>query len=89
MSKLDTKIEKVAKQVIETLSDEDKKYICEHPNPITYHFTLGLYIRNKYIYDNSEFEGYPMADDISNMIIEKIILELTGKEPVYDIDIYQ
>ena len=84
MSKLDTKIEKVAKQVIETLSDEDKKYICEHPNPITYHFTLGMYIRNKYIYNNSEFDLFPMPDDISNMIIEKIIVELTGKEPVYE-----
>ena len=40
----------------EMLSDEDKKAIIEMDDVIELHFTLGLWIRNNWIYEQSEEE---------------------------------
>ena len=64
-------VDSVAQEVLAGLSEEDKEFIRNNPDPIGYHFSLGLYIRNKYIY-----EGYPdceSPDDLSGEIIERII----------------
>ena len=40
---------RVAKEVIEGLSSEDRKYMIANPEPYEYHFGLGTMIRNRYI----------------------------------------
>ncbi len=45
---------------------------------LNYHFSLGMFIRNNYIYDNAELQEYftekniHSIDEMSNYIIEKI-----------------
>ena len=66
----------------EMLSETDKKAIVEAEDLIEFHFTLGLWIRNKWLYDRSEEEleslskafgidvPYFAADDLSSEILE-------------------
>ena len=66
----------------EMLSETDKKAIAEAKDIIEFHFTLGLWIRNNWLYDRSEEEleslgkafGVEMpffeADDLSSEILE-------------------
>ena len=49
MSKRDQFVNKVAKEVLNGLSDKDKEYIYMNPNSVAHHFGLGLMIRNKYM----------------------------------------
>ena len=66
----------------EMLSETDKKAIVEAEDLIEFHFTLGLWIRNNWLYDRSEEEleslskafgvdaPYFAADDLSSEILE-------------------
>ncbi|MCD7839098.1 MAG: hypothetical protein LUG46_00570 [Erysipelotrichaceae bacterium] len=62
--------ESIAREVIFDLSDENKDIMLEEPEYWKYHFSLGLYIRNKYIYGKMEDVD---ADDVSGEILECII----------------
>ena len=69
-------------QLDKMLSETDKKAIAEAEDIIEYHFTLGLWIRNNWLYDRSEEEleslskafGVDMpffeADDLSSEVLE-------------------
>ena len=69
-------------QLDEMLSEADKKAILEAEDLIEFHFTLGLWIRNNWLYDRSEEEleslskafgidiPYFAADDLSSEILE-------------------
>lgn len=69
-------------QLDKMLSETDKKAIAEAKDIIEFHFTLGLWIRNNWLYDCSEEEleslskafGVDMpffeADDLSSEILE-------------------
>lgn len=69
-------------QLDEMLSEADKKAIVEAEDLFEFHFTLGLWIRNNWLYDRSEEEleslskafGVDMpffeADDLSLEILE-------------------
>ena len=66
----------------EMLSEADKKAIVEAEDIIEFHFTLGLWIRNNWLYDRSEEELESLgkafgvdkpffeADDLSSEILE-------------------
>ncbi len=74
---LDMNVDKVANQIIGELSQESKEYMIKNPRPVEYHFSLGLYIRNNYIYNSKEFGNCYRVDDISSEIIKRIIDKLT------------
>ena len=69
-------------QLDKMLSEMDKKSIVEAEDLIQFHFTLGLWIRNNWLYDRSEEEleslskafgidiPYFAADDLSSEILE-------------------
>ena len=69
-------------QLDEMLSETDKQAIVESDDIIEFHFTLGLWIRNNWLYDHSEEElealckafGVDMpffeADELSSAILE-------------------
>ena len=77
-------IESVAKDVIMGLKEEDKEYMRNNPDPSMYHFTLGMYIRNKYIHGKKLPFMVLQADDLSGEIIRLIIKKLTSKAPDTD-----
>ena len=64
------------------LSEADKKAIAEAKDIIKFHFTLGLWIRNNWLYERNEEEleslskafgvdiPYFAADDLSSEILE-------------------
>ena len=70
-------IRDVALDCLDNMSEKDKTYMKANPDPIEYHFSLGMDIRNKYIYgkDLLFFVGHP--DDLSGDIVEEIIRRLT------------
>jgi len=79
-------------QLDEMLSETDKKAIAEAEDIIEYHFTLGLWIRNNWLYDRSEEEleslskafdidaPYFEADDLSSAILEAYQKHLKRKQ---------
>ena len=81
MNKPKTKKECFA-QLDETLSETDKKAIVEAEDLFEFHFTLGLWIRNNWLYDRSEEDleslskafrvNLPFfeADELSSAILE-------------------
>ena len=72
MSKRDQFVNKVAKEVLNGLSDKDKEYIYMNPNSVAHHFGLGLMIRNKYIYNNDNEYVSDSPDNLSSIIVSKI-----------------
>lgn len=76
----------------EMLSETDKKAIVEAEDLIEFHFTLGLWIRNNWLYDRSEEEleslskafgvnaPYFEADDLSLEILEAYQKHLRKKK---------
>ena len=70
-------------QLDEMLSEEDKKAIMEAEDTIEFHFSLGLWIRNNWLYGISEEETasickafgidpiFCQTDDMSSEIMEK------------------
>ena len=69
-------------QLDEMLRETDKKAIVEAEDLFEFHFTLGLWIRNNWLYDRNEEEleslskvfgvdaPYFAADDLSSEILE-------------------
>ena len=69
-------------QLDEMLSEADKKAIVEAEDLFVFHFTLGLWIRNNWLYERNEEEleslskafgvdiPYFAADDLSSEILE-------------------
>ena len=66
-------VERVAKECIAEMKDEDRAYFIGNPDPYEFHFGYGMYIRNKYIHGKNLPFFYGMADDLSHEIIVKII----------------
>ena len=79
-------------QLDEMLSKTDKKAIVEAKDIIEFHFTLGLWIRNNWLYDRSEEEldslskafrvNVPFfeADELSSAILEAYKKHLKRKQ---------
>lgn len=79
---LTTKVEfitEVAKKCLSNMKEEDKEYMIKHPSAGHYHFSLGLYIRNNYLYNsdymNATFSIEPdyMSGDIIEMILSMVV----------------
>ena len=82
MSNLPTSQKECFAQLDKMLSETDKKAIAEAEDIIEFHFTLGLWIRNNWLYDRSEEElesiskafgidaPYFATDDLSSEILE-------------------
>lgn len=72
-------VEDTAREVLGELSEEDMEYMRSHPVAEFYHFSLGLYVRNRYIYgrEHSFYVGEP--DNTSDGIVRRI-LELISEE---------
>ena len=70
-------LDSIVEEVYGSLSEEDRDYIREHPDPAVYHFSLGLDIRNNYIYQNPKMPDIAksgmVADNVSGWVIEQII----------------
>ena len=76
----------------EMLSEADKKAIVEAEDLFEFHFTLGLWIRNNWLYDRNEEEleslskafgvdlPYFEADDLSSEILEAYKKHLKRKQ---------
>lgn len=50
------------------LSEEDKKSILKARNIIEFHFTLGMWVRNTWIYGNEEERVESLAKDLGEEI---------------------
>ena len=82
MSHLPTSKKECFAQLDKMLSETHKKAIVEAEDIIEFHFTLGLWIRNNWLYDRSEEEVESLskafgvdvpffeADDLSSAILE-------------------
>lgn len=82
MSNLPTSQKECFARLDEMLSEVEKKPIAEAEDIIEFHFTLGLWIRNNWLYDRSEEElkslskafgidePYFATDDLSSAILE-------------------
>ncbi len=55
-------------QLDEMLSEEDKKAILKSKDMIEFHFTLGMWIRNTWIYGNEEEQVEALAKDLGEDI---------------------
>ena len=61
------------------LSEEDKNSIVED-KVFDFHFSLGLWIRNNWIYPMSHEEIQSLIDETSSIIIEKYVEYLKNKK---------
>ena len=59
----------VAKKCLSDLSEEDKQIFLKETDPTAYHFGIGLYIRNNYIYPQKEFEHADNFADIFDLTV--------------------
>ena len=50
------------------LSEEDKKAILKAKDMIEFHFTLGMWIRNTWIYGNEEERVQALAKDLGEVV---------------------
>ena len=66
-------INETAEKVFAWLSPEDMKYMAEHPDPIKYHFSLGMAIRNEFIHGKDLGWWAMFPDDLSVEIVKKVI----------------
>ena len=73
-------IDTVAQDVFEHLSEEDKQYINDHPDPIEHHFGMGLAIRNHYALwgEQPDFLRGEHPDDISSDISGRVVSLVVG-----------
>ena len=81
-------VNRVADEVVAELDEKDKEYIRENPDSGKYHFGLGLYIRNEYIYGREQNFAivFKEPDDVSDDILKRIIFLLTGIKPEDQVD---
>ena len=67
-------IRETAEDLIRNLSEEDREMILQNPDYVQHHFWLGLYIRNRYIYNNPDLSFWPYhADHISHDIFDCVV----------------
>ena len=81
-------LEAVAKKCVSELTEEDKRILLEEKDSSAYHFSMGLYIRNNFIYPQKRFgfaDNYAdifdltaRADDHSDTVI-KLIIDILKK----------
>ena len=75
-------LEDVAKCCLGEMSEQTRQTLREQPDPVRYHLGIGAYIRNEFIYPQTEYaatvpaakELVARADDYSARVIE-IIME--------------
>lgn len=73
----------IAEKVFSELSEKNKAYIRENPVPWDHHFSLGLHIRNHYLFTDKEsplftvpgFDADTTSHGIVEMVIEKVLQE--------------
>ena len=73
-------VNRVARECIADMTDEERIHFVGNPDPYEFHFGYGMYIRNKYIHGKNLGFFYGMADDLSHRIIVKIIELVNQKE---------
>jgi len=75
-------IKKVAAECVDEMSDSDCEYIRVNPHPSKYHFSYGLYIRNKYgpRFEEEGLVYYFCRDNMSRFVLEEIIKILLPEE---------
>lgn len=83
MSKLYDFVNRVAKDYISNLSDEEKEYMMDIPDSFNQHFGVGMYIRNKYIHGKKETQNFGDPDYLSSIIVERIFSMLLPEEYDY------
>ena len=78
-SKKEEFIDNIGKIVYFNLNAAQKAELLRNPDPYAYHYSLGMYIRNKYIYGMNL--NFPCAhiDDLSVEITGRVI-ELVAAE---------
>lgn len=80
-------VSRVAAEVFEGLSQEDKDYIFRHPDTAEHHFGLGLDIRNKYIYGEDLrftcFDPDALSSEITAKLASMIIDNYDYEKPFY------
>lgn len=70
-------IEHTANDCLSKLSEDDKEHMKENPDPLQYHFGLGLFIRNNYIHGNSSIRfEVDSPDDLSSEIVDRMMVML-------------
>ena len=68
---------------LKRLSKKDKEYIKNNEDYGEFHFSYGLYLRNKYIHGNKKLKGmFIMYDDLSEEIFDKIREKLINNEKI-------
>lgn len=70
-------ITEVMPLVMAQLTDDDKKYLLEHPNAYYHHLGLGMAIRNSCLHSREDVYN---PDDISHKIIESVIEQLINEQ---------
>ena len=67
-------IDAVAHDCVKKLKKKDREYLIANPDPIDYHFSYGMYIRNNYIHgwDFSKTDFDPEPDELSGSILCRI-----------------
>jgi hypothetical protein len=68
-------IDDIASKAVALLTEEDIKVFKEHPNSSLYHFTYGIYIRNRYLIEMgfNDFERDGLSGEIIDEIIRRVV----------------
>lgn len=74
LEKYNCYVEDIARQLIEELSDKEKKELIKDSNYTNHHFGIGMYIRNNYIYGKIDIRVD--VDGMSSDIFYEIIKQL-------------
>ena len=71
---------KIVNIELEHLSEQDKNYLINNPNPSDYHFGYGMYIRNHYCHSLKDGLVISNPDEFSHTVIERIIDRLLPED---------
>ncbi len=80
-------LDKLFQSALADLSDDLIEYIRLHPSANELHFTLGLYLRNKFIYPEEAYGAFDpdsLSDEIVHELIKRCIPEFKDYKLVYD-----
>ncbi len=71
-----------AHDCLSQLSEDNKEHMKENPDPLQWHFGLGMFIRNNYIHGNGSihFEA-DLPDDLSGEIVDRMLVILSEQQP--------
>ena len=64
---------KIAIECVDNMTEADRAYFRAHPDITRYHFTYGLYIRNKYMKRFNEAKIRIHRDNMSHDVLEEIV----------------